>query len=120
MAYFRFKTDDFDLDLNLLSKVCVVSGYSGAGKSLFVRAVQDELDMPSGAMISNMTIHVVKNKEDLEMVESYDSNDIVIAEEPYASKIYNLDNMRCYAILISRKRNLNKDSKDKQVLLMMR
>ncbi|MDE6618904.1 MAG: hypothetical protein K2K74_00145 [Lachnospiraceae bacterium] len=104
--YFKMNTEFVHVDIETDEKYVFISGFSGAGKSLFVREVEQLIE--TGAkdeIVCDLDFYVISNKQNFEdrMALLGDNPCILIADEFYANKIaLAIKDKNVYCICVTR------------------
>lgn len=104
--FFKMNTEYVHADIETDEKYVFISGFSGAGKSLFVRELEQLIETGAKEEIAcDLDFYVISNKQNFEdrMALLGDSPCILIADEFYANKIaLAIQNRNAYCICVTR------------------
>lgn len=104
--FFKMNTEYVHADIETDEKYVFISGFSGAGKSLFVRELEQLIETDTKEEImSDLDYYVISNKQNFEdrMALLGDKPCILIADEFYANKIaLAIQNKNAYCICVTR------------------
>jgi hypothetical protein len=108
MQEFSLNTKNVQADLKLYHKYTLIDGYSGSGKSLFIREVRSAIDIGSSNLRSSLPCYVINSQAELgfmKLVLDRGELAIFIADEHIGYKVIEAaKDKEAYCIVVSRKK----------------
>ena len=100
----QLTTENIECSINIKDKYCLISGFSGSGKSLFIQELEESINIKSDSLICDYPIIVISTVAELDVIDLSGKTYVLASDEMLAHDVLlRVQDTNSYAVCVTRK-----------------